>query len=358
MIRTITVVLVLAGAAQAAGLKSGNPELKSAGPLTFGPPGILFIADSTAAAVIAVDTGDTKGNPAKANITVKGINKKIAGLLGTTADKILVNDLAVNPASGNVYLSVSRGRGPDARPVLLKVDTSGKLSVVSLKNVRHASVSLPNPPAPGGTGRRNRRVQSITDLAFFEGRLFIAGLSNEEFASTLRSIPYPFVTADKGTSVEIYHGAHGRFETRSPIRTFAPFKVDGKPHLLAAYTCTPLVKFPVGDLKPGSKIRGTTIAELGNRNRPLDMFVYTKGGKNYLLIANSSRGVMKVTTDGIRSAKGITTRVGGGGTAGLTYDKITQLQGVVQLDRLNADNAVVLQKTDSGATNLRTVALP
>jgi len=332
MIRTITVVLVLAGAAQAAGLKSGNPELKSAGPLTFGPPGILFIADSTAAAVIAVDTGDTKGNPAKANITVKGINKKIAGLLGTTADKILVNDLAVNPA--------------------------GKLSVVSLKNVRHASVSLPNPPAPGGTGRRNRRVQSITDLAFFEGRLFIAGLSNEEFASTLRSIPYPFVTADKGTSVEIYHGAHGRFETRSPIRTFAPFKVDGKPHLLAAYTCTPLVKFPVGDLKPGSKIRGTTIAELGNRNRPLDMFVYTKGGKNYLLIANSSRGVMKVTTDGIRSAKGITTRVGGGGTAGLTYDKITQLQGVVQLDRLNADNAVVLQKTDSGATNLRTVALP
>jgi hypothetical protein len=36
---------------------------------------------------------------------------------------------------------------------------------------------------------------------------------------------------------------------------------------------------------------GTTIAELGNRNRPTDMIVYRKGGKDYLLIANTSRGV-------------------------------------------------------------------
>ncbi len=41
---------------------------------------------------------------------------------------------------------------------------------------------------------------------------------------------------------------------------------------------------------------GTTIAELGNRNRPTDMIVYSKDGKDYLLIANTSRGVMKVPT--------------------------------------------------------------
>ena len=34
--------------------------------------------------------------------------------------------------------------------------------------------------------------------------------------------PFPFKTADNGTSVEIYHGAHGQFETRSPVRTFVP----------------------------------------------------------------------------------------------------------------------------------------
>ncbi len=72
------------------------------------------------------------------------------------------------------------------------------------------------------------------------------------------------------------------------------FDIGGKPNVLAAYTCTPLVKFPLSDLKPGSKVRGTTVAELGNHNRPLDMIVYSKGGKDYLLMANSRRGVMKV----------------------------------------------------------------
>ena len=42
------------------------------------------------------------------------------------------------------------------------------------------------------------------------GKVYVAGLSNEQFASTLRAIPFPFTEADKGTSVEIYHGAHGR----------------------------------------------------------------------------------------------------------------------------------------------------
>ena len=58
------------------------------------------------------------------------------------------------------------------------------------------------------------------------------------------------------------------------------------------------MKFPVSELKAGAQVKGTTIAELGNRNRPLDMIVYQKDGKDYLLLANSSRGVMKIPTEG------------------------------------------------------------
>jgi len=47
-----------------------------------------------------------------------------------------------------------------------------------------------------------------------------------------------------------------------------------------AYTCTPLVQFAIPDLKPGAKVKGKTIAELGNRNRPLDMIDYQKDGKD------------------------------------------------------------------------------
>ena len=40
------------------GLKSGTVDLKSAGPLAFGPNGILLIGDPLGAAIYAVDTGD------------------------------------------------------------------------------------------------------------------------------------------------------------------------------------------------------------------------------------------------------------------------------------------------------------
>jgi hypothetical protein len=71
------------------------------------------------------------------------------------------------------------------------------------------------------------------------------------------------------------------------------------------------VKIPVSELKPGAHVKGTTIAELGNRNRPLDMIVYQKDGKDYLLLANNSRGVMKIPTEGADATESITSRVDG-----------------------------------------------
>ena len=40
-------------------------------------------------------------------------------------------------------------------------------------------------------------------------------------------------TADAGTSVEIFHGNHGQLETRSPVYTFIPYTINGKPYLIA-----------------------------------------------------------------------------------------------------------------------------
>ena len=205
-------------------------------------------------------------------------------------------------------------------------------------------------------GGGSARSQAITDIAYVDGRVYIAGLSNEKFASRLLSIPFPFAGVDNGTSVEIYHGAHGAYETRSPIRTFAPYMVNGEPFLMAAYTCTPLVKFPLAALKPGQHYKATTIAELGNRNQPLDMVVYQKGGKDNLLLANSSRGVMKISTDGLAEAASISEPVRD--TAGQPYEKVEGLKGVLQLDLLDKDNALVLIQAPNGSMNLETVPLP
>ena len=114
---------------------------------------------------------------------------------------------------------------------------------------------------------------------------------------------------------------------------------------MAAYTCTPLVRIPVADLKPGGKVKGTTIAELGNGNQPLDMIAYTKDGKDYLLSANSKHGVIKIPTADFGTATAITAQTG---IAGPKYEKITELTGVTQLDKFDDTRAILLVKTSAG----------
>ncbi len=354
-------VPVASGAERAGGLKEGKPDLKSIDKLAFGPDGILFVGDTAGAAIFAIDTGDKTEAAEKARIEVKDVSGTIAKLIGTTPQQLTINDLAVNPKSGNVYLAVSRGRGPDAAPLLARVKADGKIEEVSLENVPFSKAEIPNAPDANAKSARgpSPRSLSITDLAFAEGRLFVAGLSNEEFSSRLIAIPYPFSSEGiDGAAIEIYHGAHGRFETKSPIRTFVTYRIGNDPYMLAAYQCTPLVKIPVSELKAGAHVKGTTIAELGNRNNPLDMIMYQKDGKDYLLMTNSDRGVMKIPTAGAGEAAGITEPVPGGGLKGLGYEKIESLKGVQQMDQLDKTHAVVLVKAADGALNLDTIELP
>jgi hypothetical protein len=308
--------------------------------------------------VFAIDTSDATGDPESVEVTVERLNEQIADLLGASPSEATINDLAVNPLSGNIYVSVTKG----AEPALVRVDGAGKLSQVSLKDIGFSKVALPDAPEDKeqgqGNRRRNPRTESITDLAFSDGKVLVSGLSNAAAPASVREIPFPFTTADAGTPIEIYHGAHGRVEDNATPRVFVPFTIDGEPSLLAGFTCTPLVKFPIGSLTPGEKVRGTTVAELGNRNRPLDMIVYEQGGKSFLLSANSARGVMKISTENIENQKGIEEPVRDGGTAGQPYETIQDLKGVVQLDRLNKTHAVILVQSDTGAQDLRTVELP
>ena len=358
------------------GLKSGNIDLKSAAQLAFGPEGILFIGDSHQASIFAVDTGDMKPAISSAKLEIKGINGRIAALLGTGPDDVIINDFKVSPYSKAIYIAVSRGRGADATPVILRMDGSGKMTEFSLKNVKYSSVTLPdaaewNPArkerTPNGDVNGNPRIQSITDMSYVNGKVLVAGLSNEDFASDLRVIPFPFKAVDRSTGIQIWHSAHGRYETASPVRTFVPYTIGKEEYILAAYTCTPLVKIPVNSLKPGAKVTGTTIAELGNSNRPLEMVPYRRGGHDFVLMANNKRGIMKVFFDNLGSYKpilpptpqceesregqgpGLGPKGCQGPTTGVPYETIAGLTGVVQMAKIDDDYGLIL--SDSTATS-------
>jgi hypothetical protein len=341
--------VVVAAAPATTGMNTGKVEMKSAGPLAFGPDGVLFVGDSLGAQVVAIDTGDTKA-ASTGSINVTGIDSKIAAALGATADQITIRDVATNPISKNVYISVNRGRGADATAVILKLDTAGKLSEVNLDNVKYSAAALPNPPTAN-----NQKTNTITQVRYLDGKVLVAGLSNEEFQSNLKVITFPFASAgDRGSLIEMYHGSHGRYETNSPIRTFVPYTIDNQKYILAAYTCTPLVKIPMSQLKPGAKVEGTTIAEMGAGNQPLDMVPYKKNGHDYILMANSTHGVTKLDVAHLDSYKAITAP---SDIAGVPYESLSDWQNVKHLQAYDGKSVLVLSG-DRGAMDLKTVALP
>jgi hypothetical protein len=230
---------------------------------------------------------------------------------------------------------------------------------VNLKSIPYSVVSLNNAPAEDAKDQRGRslRVWAISDMGYADGKLFVSGLSNQEFSSTFRSIPFPFNDKQEQASLEIYHAAHGRYETYAPIKTFTITELKGKKYLLASYTCTPLVLFPLEDLKPGTHVKGRTVAEMGAGNSPLDMITMKTDKGTYLLMANSARPVMRVKYDAIEAYDGsLTEQIKESyGTAGVSFVNLPEVN-VLQLDKLDDGQVVLLQRTATGDLNLSTVS--
>lgn len=333
------------------GMVRGPVNAKSLGAITFGPNNVLFLADNDAESVYAVEVSDA----AKAGgaVDIAGIDSKIAQALGTTADQISIADMAVHPASHNVYVSVMRGKGADAKPVLVRVTSDAKepISVVSLDNINHSTAKIDNAPA-AGTGARDPHRSTITDLAFADGNLWVAGLSNEQFSSAFRKMSFPFTSAKEATTtLQIYHVSHKRSETQAPVMTFAPTTINGKLYMLAAYTCTPIVAFEASSLKDGQAVVGRTVAELGAGNQPADIISYSYNGKNYLLVANRTHPMMKLSTDDVAGAPALTTP----DVTGIARTPVSAPGAVVQLADYDANNVIVVQKGASGF-DLKTIA--
>ena len=126
--------------------KTGAAELESAGPLAFGPDGILFVGDTKAAAIYAIDTGDRKEATKAGALNLEGVTAKIAALAGTTEDGIRINDLAVNHFR----------RRPTSRPRGGRVTTRAPPSSLSAPTVTSTSSHSRRCATPGPRSRTSQ----------------------------------------------------------------------------------------------------------------------------------------------------------------------------------------------------------
>jgi hypothetical protein len=304
---------VMAAAPRAGPGVSG--PLRSAGVLTFGANDVLFVGDIVGAAVHAfalrptdvTSQGDVEmGNSRnfEGRDLVRGLDVKLAGLFGTTYDKIVVNDMVVHQPSQQIFISVERGRSTDAIPVVVKVN-HGELEILDLGQIPHTQVAIPNLPDPTAMLEfEPQRTYAITDVKYHGGEIFVTGVSNQRFASTLHRIPYPFTPRMETCTVEIWHPVHGEWETRAPIIRQLIKEVGGVPYLFAVYGCTPLVRFPLASLKDGAHIRGEVIGELGYGSNPLDMLSFTDpfDKKEYLVVTIDVRSASRIAVVDLATA--------------------------------------------------------
>lgn len=324
--------------------------VQSISAITFSPDGTLFIGDSKSASVYAVPMIKEKKQNATGNSEMKNIDQKIAGALGTTIGNITITDMAVHPISKQLFFAVQHS---DGTPVLLRLNGDQFVNV-PLKDMPASSVELNNAPATDAKDSRGRslRISAVSDLGYSDGKLLVSGLSNHEFSSSFKSIPYPFTNKQDESTLEIYHAAHGRYETTAPIKTFTTATINNKPYLVASYTCTPLVLFSLDELKPGAHVKGRTVAEMGSGNTPIDMLTLGNGNEAYLLMANTRHPVARVDYKSIAAFEG-TLSEPVKGTAGVNFTA-TPTTNVLQMDKLNDTQVVMLRKQTNGDIDLIT----
>lgn len=343
------------------GVNMKEYALPGADIMTFGPNNVLFVGDSKSAAVYAFET-EAKELKDPTPYNFFGVDKKMADKLGANPSDLLIQDMKVHPVSQEAYISFKRGHGPNDKSFIAIVNP--KDLDVRFFNVKKAKQSKTSVMAPA-TGVANRWTDipastlNITDMDFHKGNLYVAGLTNGEFASTMRIIPFPFnKKQSKVGSIEMYHAVHTQMETRAPIRAMLFEELNGVETLVAAYTCTPLVTIPASDLKDSNNVKAKTIAELGYGNVPIDMvtFVAQELDGSYdkkLLITNKYRSASLISIKDLAKANQ------GEGLSGFSRGPEgveifpVPLSGVMHIDDQNEMMLLVLRRNmDTGTVDL------
>jgi hypothetical protein len=335
-------------------------DVKSISRLAAGPDDVLFVADWKAAEVHAIKLAPAAHQPDGAVFNILDLEKLLSDQVGGA--RINVEDMVARPGTEEVYVAISYGA--EKTPALFVVTSDKKARRVDLKAAKETTVALRDAPTTNETFWKDmpERSFTVTDMKWHDGELFVAGLSNQNFASSLRRIRYPFDARQSITSVEIFHTGHNLVETRAPIRAMSFATLGGTPYLVAAYTCTPLVIIPIDELKDGAHVHGKTVAELGYGNTPADMVSYaqTSDGKtrDYLMLVNYNRvsNVIPVSElDAASKGPGIDKQVPFGQITGLNVAE-APLAGVMRLDNLD-DKSFVMVRRDLQHDELQLVSM-
>jgi hypothetical protein len=333
-------------------------NIRSISRIAFGPDGILFVADWKASRIDAIRL------PAAAAVGANAFNvDDLANLLSRAAGgaTVRVTDMKARPGTGLAYVAYEFG--PNGTPALAEITSQGAVRHIDLNAVPATEIALKNATTANVAfwGKVPERSMTVTDMRWYGNELFVAGLSNQSFASSLWRVRYPFDGNSSLSSIEIFHTTHNQIETRAPIRAMTFANLNGMSYLVAAYMCTPLVTIPLDALRDGAHVRGQTVAELGYGNTPSDMISFSSTGQggttSNILLTNFQRSADMIPVGAVADAAsrpGMNQWVPFGQIQGIQPQPMP-LAGVVRIDNLDDKYVIALRNNiESGKMQLVT----
>ena len=266
-------LLVIAFCMSAA-VSASAADIRSISRLAAGPENVLFVADWKAARVHAIALPPAAQVPAGTAFNILDLEPLLSREVGGA--KVTVEDMVVRPGTAQVYVAVSYGAAKT--PALIMVTSDRVARRVDLKAAKATSTALRDAPTSDYKFWKDtpERSFTVTDMKWRDGELFVAGLSNQDFASTLRRVRYPF---DSRQSVTGWRGRCAPLPLEEP---------RGRPVALAdrrpPHHRDPLAQLPLGcERRLPERARGGRPARGPPRPAPT--------GRRHSLLANpSARG--------------------------------------------------------------------
>ena len=165
-------------------------DVQSISRLAAGPENILFVADWKRARLHAITLPAAAQKPAGTAFSILDLDGVLSKQVGGA--KITIGDMVVRPGTAEVYIAVSYGAAKT--PALFVVTGDHGARRVNLKAAKSTSIALRDAPTSNYKFWREmpERSFTVTDMKWRDGELFVAGLSNQDFASILRWIKYSF----------------------------------------------------------------------------------------------------------------------------------------------------------------------
>lgn len=310
--------------------------------LKFDAQGILYAADAKNDRLLSLAL-EEKEAKAKA-VKIDNLSEQLGKALEAGADPVTVHDIAVNPVSHAVYLSASKKGGGGT--MLFRVGSGGKLEKVDLGSIKTASVALPAGARP-------------FDVVVTPKDVVVSSMNRDKtFGSALHRVALPLREGGVATAeTEIYHTSHKRWETKAPLVAMAGFSAGGQDYIMGSTACTPVVRIGVAEVTDKKKVQTSTIVELGSRNAPVSMLVYTKDGQQSLLVTNNKEGAYKVAQPILAETARLNEQAVNRGP-GSAVETVESWKGAKKSALLDGSSAVVVRDAGDGAFSLQTLPLP